>query len=115
MSPLNRCSLRKCGRRADARRRIGGTTLVAAEEAGWPKMPPVKIHVVYVGLGGAGPNRSSTPQAKSRSSHRISGPSDRLGDVEFVGGELIPNRNEAAATGAKLGPTAYLFIGLRVR
>src|SRR5512139_1217734 len=27
--------------------------LAAAEEAGWPQMPPVKIHVVYVGLGGA--------------------------------------------------------------
>lgn len=27
--------------------------LQAAEEAGWPKLPPVKVHVVYVGLGGA--------------------------------------------------------------
>jgi len=27
----------------------------AAEDAGWPKLPPVKVHVVYVGLGGAWP------------------------------------------------------------
>ena len=26
--------------------------LAAAENAGWPMLPPVKIHVVYVGTGG---------------------------------------------------------------
>jgi hypothetical protein len=25
----------------------------AAEEAGWPAMPPVRIYVVYLGAGGA--------------------------------------------------------------
>ncbi len=27
----------------------------AAESAGWPKMPPVKIYVAYLGTGGAWP------------------------------------------------------------
>ena len=34
---------------------LAARPLEAAEAAGWPKLPPVKIHVVYVGLGGAWP------------------------------------------------------------
>ena len=28
---------------------LSAQPLQAAEEAGWPKLPPVKVHVVYLG------------------------------------------------------------------
>ncbi|MCR4414855.1 MAG: twin-arginine translocation signal domain-containing protein [Thermoguttaceae bacterium] len=70
----------------------------AAEAAGWPKMPPVKIHVVYVGLGGAWPKPEFDAKAEVvRFQKYLEGTRQRLGDVEFTGGELIPNTDAAAA------------------
>ena len=34
---------------------LAARPLAVAQEAGWPKLPPVRIHVVYVGTGGAWP------------------------------------------------------------
>jgi hypothetical protein len=66
--------------------------LAAAEQAGWPKLPPVKIHVVYVGLGGAWPKPEFDAKAETVKFRKLlDGVRDRLGDVEFTGGELIPN------------------------
>lgn len=71
----------------------------AAEDAGWPKLPPVKIHVVYIGLGGAWPKPEfDAPAEVNRFKAYLEGVRQRMGDVEFVGGELIPNRDDAAAT-----------------
>jgi hypothetical protein len=71
--------------------------LQAAEEAGWPKLPPVKIHVVYVGLGGAWPKPEFDAKAEmAKFAKQLEGVRERLGDVQFVGGELIPNRDAAA-------------------
>jgi len=33
---------------------LAAQPLAVAEEAGWPKLPPVRIHVVYVGTGDNG-------------------------------------------------------------
>jgi hypothetical protein len=69
-----------------------------AEEAGWPKLPPVKIHVVYVGTGGAWPTPTFDAPAEVRKfQDYLAGVQTRLGDVRFVGGELIPNTVPAAA------------------
>jgi hypothetical protein len=72
--------------------------LRAAEEAGWPELPPVKIHVVYVGLGGAWPKPDFDAKAEvAKFRQHLDRVRQRLGDVEFVGGQLIPNRDSAAA------------------
>lgn len=72
--------------------------LAAAEEAGWPKLPMVKIHVVYMGLGGAWPKPEfDAPAEVAKLQAYLAGLQERLGDVEFVGGELIPNQDKAAA------------------
>ncbi len=57
-APLNRREFLGTSALAGGMLLAGGVALrplQAAEEAGWPKLPPVKIHVVYVGLGGAWP------------------------------------------------------------
>lgn len=89
--------------------------LAAAEEAGWPKLPPVKIHVVYVGTGGAWPTPTfDAPAEVAKFTEYLAGVEARLGDVQFVGGELIPNTVPAAAeTAAKLkGADAALLVHL---
>ena len=74
----------------------------AAEESGWPTLPPVKIHVVYLGTGGAWPKPEFDapgrgPQVRGRiwpASHSDSGTS------RFVGGQLIRNvESEAREVG----------------
>ena len=42
-----------CG--AGTVRQPSAAAAATAEGAGWPALPPVKVHVVYVGLGGAWP------------------------------------------------------------
>ncbi len=75
--------------------------LAAAEEAGWPKLPPVKIHVVYVGTGGAWPTPTfDAPAEVTKFKDYLAGVESRLGDVRFVGGELIRNTVPAAAEAA---------------
>ncbi len=69
-----------------------------AEQAGWPKLPPVKIHVVYIGTGGAWPTPTFDAPAEVRKfQDYLAGVETRLGDVKFTGGELIPNTVPAAA------------------
>lgn len=69
----------------------------ALEENGWPALPPVKIHVVYVGLGGAWPKPEfDAPAEVSKFAAYLQGVQERLGDVVFTGGRLIPNRLDAA-------------------
>ena len=77
---------------------LAARPLEAAEAAGWPKLPPVKIHVVYVGLGGAWPKPDFNAKAEVEKFQKcLDGVKQKLGDVEFVGHELIPNREPAAA------------------
>jgi len=70
----------------------------AAEAAGWPKMPPVRIYVVYLGTGGAWPRPDFDAQGEVERKftphlHQVQA---ALGDVEFLGGNLISNRAQAA-------------------
>ena len=75
--------------------------LAAAEEAGWPKPAPVKIHVVYVGTGGAWPTPTfDAPAEVAKFKDYLAGVQTRLGDVQFVGHELIPNTVPAAVEAA---------------
>lgn len=79
-------------------RGLAARPLAAAEAAGWPKLPPVKIYVVYVGLRGAWPKPEfDAPAEVAKFQKYLEGVRARLGDVEFCGGELIPNQDKAAA------------------
>jgi len=70
----------------------------AAEVPGWPKLPPVKIHVVYLGLGGAWPKPEfDAPAEVARFNAHLEQVQRRLKDVAFVGKRLIANRLPAAA------------------
>jgi len=76
---------------------LAAQPLAVAEEAGWPKLPPVRIHVVYVGTGGAWPTPTfDAPAEVQKFRDFLAGVETRLGDVKFVGGELIPNTVPAA-------------------
>ena len=75
--------------------------LAAAEAAGWPQLPPVKIHVVYVGTGGAWPTPTfDAPAEVAKFQDYLASIQTRLGDVRFVGGELIRNTVPAAVEAA---------------
>lgn len=77
---------------------LTGRPLAAAEDAGWPKLPPVRIYVVYVGTGGAWPTPTfDAPAEVAKFKQYLAGVQARLGDVSFVGGTLIPNTVEAAS------------------
>ncbi len=61
----------------------------AAEAEGWPALPPVKIYKVYVGRTGG--IYLSRPTAEIEKFEKyLSGVEKKLGDVKFIGGELIP-------------------------
>ena len=94
---------------------LAAQPLAAAEQSGWPKLPPVKIHVVFIGLGGAWPKPDFDAKAEvARFQKHLDDVKKVLGDVEFVGGQLIPNQ-EAAAAGLvpKLaGADALLIVHL---
>jgi hypothetical protein len=99
-APLNRRVFLETSALAGGMLLAGGVALrplQAAEEAGWPQLPPLKIHVVYVGLRGAWPKPEFDAKAEVEKFRQyLDGLQQRLGDVEFTGGELIPNTNAAA-------------------
>lgn len=70
----------------------------AASEAGWPPLPPVRIYVVYLGTGGAWPKPDfdAPREIRERFAPRLSEVQSLLGDVNFVGKDLIANRTDAA-------------------
>ncbi len=70
----------------------------AAEQAGWPTLPAVKVYVVYLGTGGAWPKPEfdAPKEIAQKFAPYLQKVRDRLGDVEFVGGDLIPNSVKAA-------------------
>jgi hypothetical protein len=78
---------------------IAARPLAAAELAGWPKLPPVRVYVVYLGTGGAWPRPDfdAPREIESKFAPHLRQVQTTLGDVEFVGGDLIPNRATAAA------------------
>ncbi|MCC6486685.1 MAG: hypothetical protein IT364_04230 [Candidatus Hydrogenedentes bacterium] len=73
---------------------VAARPLAAAEAAGWPIMPPVRIYVVYLGTGGAWPRPDfdAPKEIADKFAPHLREVQSKLGDVEFVGGDLIKNR-----------------------
>jgi hypothetical protein len=69
--------------------RLGARSLFAFQPPGWPELPPVKICKVYVGRTG-GIYLSRPTEEIDRFEKHLAGIEEKLGDVKFVGGELIP-------------------------
>jgi hypothetical protein len=68
-----------------------------AEQAGWPALPPINIHVVYIGLRGAWPKPDfNAPAEVAKFEAHLRAAAEKLGDVRFTGHELIANTPEAA-------------------
>jgi hypothetical protein len=97
---------------------IASRPLMAAENAGWPKLPPIRIYVVYLGTGGAWPKPDfdAPREVQQKFVPYLAQVQERLGDIEFAGGDLIPNQSKAAADLApKIGqakPDAILVVHL---
>jgi len=80
---------------------LGARPAIAAEGEEWPELPPVKIYTVYVGrTGGIYLSRPTEEIAKFKK--YLAEVEVKLGDVKFVGGDLIPPA-EAAEVVANLG------------
>ncbi len=91
---------------------LGGRAVMAAGAEGWPKLPPVKIHKVYVGTsGGAWPKPSFDAAAEiAKYEKYLAELEHKLGDVKFVGGQQVKNAAEAAKLAANLGDADGLLL-----
>lgn len=67
----------------------GMASFAAVDDAAWPKPAPVKIHTVFVGRTGDIYLSRPTDEIDKFKAH-LAGIEKKLGDVQFVGGELIP-------------------------
>ena len=78
---------------------VAARPLEASVKGGWPKLPPVKVYVVYLGTGGAWPKPDfdAPREIEERFSPYLDRVEATLGDVEFVGGDLIANQTLVAA------------------
>ena len=78
---------------------VAARPLEAAEAAGWPNLPPVKVYVVYLGTGGAWPKPEfdAPKEIEEKFAPYLNRVRATLGDVEFVGGDLIANHPRLAA------------------
>ncbi len=95
---------------------LGNPWLMAAEPDGIPQLPPVRIHRVYLGReNDYWPGRTLDLRAEiAKYETHLAQAERRLGDVKFVGGELVrePDK-EAPAILQKLGDAdAVLVIAL---
>ncbi len=67
----------------------GATRAAVAEDQGWPAMRPIKIYKVYVGRTGGIYLARPTDEIDRCEAH-LAELSRKLGDVTFVGGDMIP-------------------------
>jgi hypothetical protein len=88
---------------------LAGRLAMAAEAGEWPpKLPTVKIHQVYIGRTG-GIYLSRPQEEIGKFQEYLAALERKLGDVKFVGGEVVPPV-EAAAVVAKLKDADGLLL-----
>ena len=92
--------------------RTTATAAEAAEGTEWPpKLPPVKIHKVFIGRTGG--IYCSRPKAEiAKFNKRLADLEGKLGNVKFVGGEVIPPANLGQVAAKVKGADAVLLFHL---
>ncbi|MCX5769531.1 MAG: hypothetical protein NTZ09_04560 [Candidatus Hydrogenedentes bacterium] len=78
-----------------------GASGQAATDEGWPQMPPVKIYKVFVGRTGDIYMSRPTEEIEKINQH-LDGVAKKLGDVQFVGGDLVQKPEDGDAVIANL-------------
>ena len=91
--------------------KLGARPLMAGEGEGWPALPPVKIYRVYISGGGSWPKPSfDAPAAIAMFEKHLAEVERELGDIKFVGGEVVKSGAEAAKVAANLGDAAGVLV-----
>jgi len=90
-----------------AQHRTGAT----AETEGWPKPPPVKIAKVYIGRTG-GIYLSRPKEEIAQFDAHLAKLEGRLGDVRFIGGDVVPPANVAQVVAKLAGADGVLLFHL---
>jgi len=70
-------------------RQLRARATTPSQDAGWPNLPPVKIYKVYIGRTG-GIYLSRPKEEIAKFDAYLAALERKLGDVKFVGGDLIP-------------------------
>ncbi len=90
---------------------IGMPAFGAIQDEGWPALPPVRIHKVYVGR--TGDIYMSRPTEEiGKLDEYLAGVAQRLGNVEFVGGETIPPTDASAVVANLQGADGVIMFHL---
>ena len=87
---------------------LAARQVFCAEDGAWPKPPPVRIHKIYAGRTGDAYLTRPTEELAKFDKH-FADLEAKLGDVKFVGGDLVPPA-EVPAVAAKLADADALFI-----
>ena len=90
-----------------------GSALAAAAGAAtdWPKMPPAKIYKVYAGRTGDSYLTHPTEEI-GKFERYFADLEKKLGDVQFIGGDLVPPVDVAQVTGKLKDADALLIVHL---
>jgi hypothetical protein len=83
-------------------------SLIAAEDEDWPKPPPAKIYKVFAGRTGDSYLTHPTDEIAKFEKY-LTDLETKLGDVKFVGGDLVPPA-DVGQVAAKLGEADGLLI-----
>jgi hypothetical protein len=89
----------------------GASSFQAACDEGWPEMPPVKIYKVYVGRTG-GIYMSRPTEEIGKFNEYLANIEKKFGDVQFVGGEVIPPSEASAVLANLAGVDGILMFHL---
>ena len=91
--------------------RIWAPWALAAGVDGWPKLAPVKVHQIYGGRAG-GLYLAHPTEELAKFQKYLAALEGRLGDVKFVGGEMVPPSNVDELVAKVRGADAVLLIHL---
>jgi hypothetical protein len=90
---------------------LAGRPLMAGEDASWPKLPPVKIYKVYIGRTGG--IYLSRPTGEIGKFEKYLGKVEqKLGDVKFLGGDVVPPADVAKVLPQLRGADGVLLFHL---
>ncbi|HNR34357.1 MAG TPA: hypothetical protein PKO36_04205 [Candidatus Hydrogenedentes bacterium] len=89
----------------------GVSSSLGASEEGWPEMPPVRIHKVFVGR--TGDIYMSRPTEEiGKLNEYLAGVEKKIGGIQFTGGDLIPPAEAASVLANISGADGVMLFHL---